>query len=245
MKISVVMPVHNDLKYLPYSLNSLRDAKIDQLVLYLDRCSKEEIKQILELVRWLRFRFFTTIVLNKKTRWKNPLAEAFEKAFSYAIGDDIFTMASDIITDTRIYSFLSSYDIISFRYKHQTLNKHVQIHNNYLNFLNRLPFVYTCKYGKWSGHFAMRKTVWKKLHYRDVTSPDLDFFNRAYEAGFSHVYSTAFNIIHLRAGTTKKKLIEQGVHRAENNYPLMKVLGHSFLELKPTVAASYLQEKIK
>jgi len=245
-KISVVMPIHNDVEYLPYSLASLLDCPIQELILYLDRCPIETLK-LIHAFNKLKLPYAKTIIVTKKNTWKHSIAGAFENGFRFARGDYIYTMASDMVTDPRIYNpglfGVANADLISFRYKHSRLGS-MGLHNGYMNFLNKLPFIYTCHFGKWSGHFAMKRKVWEQLHYRDVRSPDLDFFNRAYDMGFKHQFFGDYFNIHLRSGIATEKQIDQGLHRAETNVNPLKVLAHAFFELKPHVASSFLKARL-
>ncbi len=238
-KISVVMPVHNDAGFLPYSLASLIDAPIDELVLVMDRCCNGS--EFLAKKFAVTTKYPVRVRLKRFARWENPVAEAFETVFSLAEGDLIYTMAADMVTDRRIYNsrFFNGCDLVSFRYRHG-----YGFHNGYMDFLNRLPFIYTSRFGKWSGHFAMKREVWEQLHYRDVRFPDKDFFDRAYTEGFKHRFLGGYDNIHLRSGIDKRKQLRHGRSRAVMGYHPLRVLAHSVFELQPHVLTGYLQEKL-
>ena len=90
----------------------------------------------------------------------------------------------------------------------------------------------------------MKREVWETLHYQDVRSPDLDFFNRAYDAGFTHHFIKT-GTVHLRSGNTPEKQKDQGIHRAETGVHPFKVLAHSVFEVKPYVMAHYLKRRLR
>ena len=157
--VSVAMPVHNDAAYLPYSLGSLigyaQELAIKELVIVLDRCTDDSAMLVREFEALVDY---PVIVLYKtKQTWKHGIAEAFEKAFQLCRGRYIHTMAADIITDGIRHPLKP--DILSMSYLHSK-NGLVSPHNAYLNLLNKLPFIYNCQYGKWSGLFCMKRKVW-------------------------------------------------------------------------------------
>ena len=242
-KISVVIPIHNEQKYLPYSLRSLENCPIDELIFFLDRCTDNSLHLINE---FSTYRYNCKIIESDKSTWKNQIAYTMESSFKHATGDLIFLMGADIITHSNIYNsdFFTLHDLVSFRYSHATLGKRFQFHEAYLNILNKLPFVYTCKFGKWSGQFGVKRKVWENLHFNDVSSPDLDFFNRAYEHGFKHRFVKSSQITHLRCGNTRQKQIGQAQHRINVKASPLKVTVHSFASLKPHLLAEYLKEKL-
>ena len=236
MKISVCLPCHNDGYLLKHTLPFLKEAPINELVIVLDRCKDNSYEIIKDFTPNYK------IVLIQKTfkKWKHGIAEAFNLCFALSSGDIIYTTASDFILDPHIFLYKKWFkhlDIISFHYFHGGKG----FHTAYSNWLNNRKFIYTCKYGKWSGNMAFKRSVYEKLKFRDVRSPDLDFMNRAYEIGFTHKYVGCTNSIHLRSGNLKKKQREQGKHRKENHVNFLKVLAHSIFELKPYVLEGYLK----
>lgn len=255
--ISAVLPIHNDEQFLPYSLFSIskQSGNLKELVVVQDRCesySRFMIKKRLDKFIVKNPQIKVKLVNKPRSYWKNPIAEVFECGFRHTTHEFIYSLAADVIFDPAIfelgfYWLFRGFDLVSFRYFNQSLNPSIAqtAHNIYVNLIGNLPFTYKCKFGKWSGVFAMKSKVWDSLRFLDVGSPDLNFFNRAFEAGFTHKYIAETNNIHLRSGIQKQKQIGQGRDRAAMNQPFLKVLGHSALSLKPRVLAEFLKSQIE
>lgn len=230
MKINLVMPVHNEASYLEKTLPSLEGLPVDEIVILLDRCS--DLSECVIMQQGLE----NCVIYEKDfSTWEHPIAEAWEYALSKCKGDIIFTTAADFLLDPSIF-WRHEGDITSFSYGSIGANR---IHDFYTNMLNRyLPFIYTCKYGKWSGHFSFKREVWERVHFRDVRSPDKDFINRCYDMGFSHCYKRSEGV-HLRSGNDRLKQFEQGKYRREARVNPLKVWLHAFAELKPYLLKGY------
>jgi len=73
MTISVVMPVHNEEKYLPYSLASLLRCPIDELVIVLDRCTD---RSTIITERFAKIAPYNVKLIQKNSRkWKYQSAK--------------------------------------------------------------------------------------------------------------------------------------------------------------------------
>jgi hypothetical protein len=178
--------------------------------------------------------------------WKHHIAEAFETVFQHASGDVLLSYATDMLVsphlvEVGLHYIQEGYDLVSFQYRDYTLNKHCQWHETYMNLLRKLPFLYRCKLGKWSGLFMMTREVWETIHYQDTPSPDLQFFKECAEHGFTHKYVTSLRNYHLRSGTLHTKQIEQGRTRFLLQVHPLKVIAHSLLYLKPYLLIGYLR----
>ena len=91
MRISVVIPVHNEERYLRYSLPSLKCLDVDEFVFVLDRCTDHSFDLIIRAMKR------ATIIIKKKKRWRNGCAEAFQMGFDEAKGDVIRKLLKESI----------------------------------------------------------------------------------------------------------------------------------------------------
>lgn len=243
MKISVVLPIHNEENYLPYSLPSLIKSQIHELVIILDRCTDNSEK----IIRKTKFPYETKIVVKKDQKWHCPTAEVFEIGFQHTTGDLLYTMAADLIVDPKQFDphLFDDADLIAFFYYNYDLH-HYKIKQWYLNFLKKYINISRIWKGKlaWqSGHMAFKRKVWETIHIRDVPSEYDDFQRRALEHGFRYKFVKNVNNLHLRAGLRKDRQILQGMSRAKRNVHPLLVLGHCFLQIKPYVWIAYWYEK--
>jgi len=247
MKISVVMPIHNEEQYLPYSLSSLVDAPIDELVIVLDRCT-DRSKEIVERFKQLPHRFAVKVFVKEDRKWRSSIAEAFEYAFSKATGDIIYSMAGDFVTDISIYNpeYFDGYDMVSFSYETRNI-KHFDLRAYINNFLRR--YIHTSKYfgsyGEISGHFAVRQKIWRQIRFRDNDDHDTLFWHDFFKQGYKHRFIRPTHNFHLRPSLTHEKQLVQGESRARRHMNLLKVLIHSIVYVKPYVFVGYLHEKRK
>ena len=228
---SLLIPIHNEAHYLPDSLEPLKRCDVDEIIFLLDRCTDRSFNMV---NRFFKEAKQQVIVIQKEyANWKHGAAEAFETLCAASHGDLLYTSAADFITVPAIFQLPHTYDLQSYRYNTKG--------EKYQNFLSKLPITYRCGYGKWSGHFSMKRDVWKKLHFQDVASNDLDLFQRAHAAGFTHRYFSGFNATHLRSGATVEKQLEQVAHRKHN---FVKTVGHAVLAGKFHLLRECLRERI-
>lgn len=228
---SLLIPIHNEAAYLPYSLEPLKRCKVDEIIFLLDRCTDRSF----DYVNYFFRKSTKNIIVIQKEHadWKHGTAEAFETLCKAAHGDIFYTSAADFVTDPAIFREPHNYDLQSYRYNTEG--------NPYQNMLTKLPFTYRCGFGKWSGHFSMKRHVWEKLHFNDLAANDLDLFQRAHAAGFSHRFFSGFKTVHLRSGAAVEKQIEQVQHRKQS---LMKTVGHAALTGKFHLLRECLRERI-
>ena len=95
MKISLVMPVHNEECYLSYSLRSLLDAPVSEFIFVLDHSidnSEEILKFALKHPR-------CKILKKTKSRWLNPSAESYCYGAQHATGEKVYFIDADVVLD--------------------------------------------------------------------------------------------------------------------------------------------------
>jgi len=261
MKISVVMAIHNEEKYLPFSLASLINAQIDEIVFVLDRCNDKSLEIVKHFSNKVKYR--CVIIEKNFNEWINSASETFTYGTNFVKGDVIFHLGADFIPDSKLFNknLWNNKDIsvISFRYNHYQLYGG-KLHCAYETVIMKLfEFLRLAKLrGAYpSGAYVFRKKVWNYIQLKDVPS-DYDRFLRDIENSvhvqyddflgrtkkhFIHIYNNKTNSLHLRAGLTKEKQISQGITRVYLKYPLWKVIFHSILHFKFHVLKGYIGAK--
>ena len=240
--ISVVMPIHNEQEYLPYSLNALVKAPIDELIIVLDRCT-DRSKQILENVK---FPYKTVIIEKTWKNWRFPIAENFELGFSKARGDYLYTMAGDFVLDYKgqfNLNYFKNADILAYFYWNFDLHKY-KLRQWYSNFLKKYLAGKTSNIPlkRTSGHIGFKREVWEKLHFRDVASEDGEFLRRALDNGFKFKYVPNLNNYHLRVDYSKEEQMFRGFLFAHRRVHRIRILLHSFINFCPYVWVAYQRE---
>jgi len=241
--ISVVLPCHNDAAYLPFSLASLARAPIDELIIVLDRCTDTSP----DLVAWVfkNFRhyypFLVKVIEKYKHTWKHSIAEAFHTGFEASTGELVYTMAADMWTDPDIYRMkylFNRFGFVSFHY-----SDYGSLRSHYNNFLRKLPNIKGLRgYTKVSGHFAVKREIWKDTGFQDSNNYDTLFWEELFRRGIKHFFVKNCRNRHLRTpGGNRERQLSQGKTRKEMGMGLFKVLMHSALYVKPYALIGYLQ----
>ena len=247
MWISGVMPVHNEEAYLPFSLTSLRESSVDELVVVLDRCtdrSENIINRFAETVP-----FSVRVVKVGERRWFYPTAEVFRLGFNMAEGDVIYSLAADCLYDPKIFTIdWSDLDVASFHYFGYALHRPLptKLHTQWINFyrfLLNVLYPKLTKKPKLSGIYAFKKHVLEEIQIPDVFSEDIWFLRQALKHKFRYKYFSNFRNVHLRPGIGMRKQKDHGVGKAKLGYPLWKVIAHSVLLWKPWTFKAYLSAK--
>jgi len=86
------MPVHNEEKYLPYSLNSLKciERELNQLIFVLDNCtdnSEQKIRNVFPNAK---------LYIKNRHTWRFYVAESFQYGFDKAKGDVVWAIGADL-----------------------------------------------------------------------------------------------------------------------------------------------------
>ena len=246
---SGVMPIHNEEKYLPYSLSSLLDAEIDELVVVLDRCTDRSESIIDYFAEHVDYEVKKVIV--KERRWLYPTAEVFTIGFNMASGDIIYSLAGDCIYNPEIFRIdWSQIEFASFPYlDYPIYGKLIEkIQANWINMYKKIAYSLYPKLSgkdKFSGIYAFKRHVYEAIPRIDVMSEDIWFLKEARKKGYKYKYFPDLINIHLRPTllSNKEKQRWHGRSRAHLGYPLWKVIAHSVILGKPEVFKAYIQEK--
>lgn len=248
---TVVMPVYNEEKFLPFSLPSIYNLKPSEVVLLFDRCTDKSLEVAKELS--LKYQFF------EKTRFvevtdKSLASSNFKFRFSFlrcfgidmASNDIILITGADLILDSRIANHLSrinQFPFISFNYK--------EIPVNFTNLMQRLfshlppPF----KSDKLAGiYFVNRKVMYDcedREKLKQLDAGEETFLHYSIKKRYSTDYVIT-NTIHLRPKHSaerhymKGRLYWKSGHRGFLKMALVAVATGRFSTIK-----GYIHERFR
>ena len=247
MSLSVVMPVHNEEKYLPYSLRSLKliDDLVDEFIFVIDNCSDNS-----EIM--IKTMFPGSIISHLDTHKRKFLAsETFQQGFDLASKDIVLATGGDLVVNqmlpglirdsfsnplmgTTCFRYLN-YDLFDFKMR---VKGHYE--NLYRNLIEKVR-----KQARHTGFYAFRrKTMDEVGGLKDIPSEYNEWSSRIKKSSWLYEYVPYVCAIHLRPGLNKSKQILQGQSRFYlPNYNFVKTLFHSFIHVKPYLIQGYLQEK--
>ena len=247
MRISVVMPVHNEQDYLPYSLPSIKyiENQIDQFVFVLDNCT-DRSEQITR-----NYSPHAEIYVKTGHTWKFYAAESFQYGFDRAKGDVVWAVGADLILDPYIPSVIrevfadEKVGTVCFRYLNYDLfSLPLRIKGFYDDVYKTLTEKIR-KESRHTGFYAFRKKMMEEIGgLADIVSEYDEYCIRAAKNGWKVIYIPYTKTLHLRPGLTAKKQYMQGVARYYlPSYNLFKTLFHSFIHFKPHLFVGYLHAK--
>ena len=251
MKISGAMPVHNEEKYLPYSLASLLDSSLDELVIVLDRCTDKSEQIVRRFIR--KAPFEVKVISVKKHKWQFHTAEVFNVGFKNTTGNIIYCIAADIYYNPEIFKInwkdldFALFPYADFSIYGSTVDK---LQGNWIRFCKiviRTLYPKLSKKPNLSVLRAFRKSLLNVIPLIDVPSEDTWFNRQAYERGYKWKYFSNLVSLHLRPTTisAKHKQLQLGARRAKMNYPFWKVTGQSVAFIQPYLFKGYISEKHK
>lgn len=247
MKFSVVVPIHNEEKLLPYSLPSIFRLKPDEAILIFDRCTDRSIelaKGIAEKFGYLRKTKF--IKLNEPSPdWRFRLAFLRRYGFNMAENDIILNTDADTLLDEKISEYLPlvgkdeialvGFSRISYPLKFQ-------------NFIARLVSTFIPKIG-FAGLYAFSKKAWLETEDKEAVKKIPRAEDTYLYLSISKKYRTKFiktNTLHLRPQeTAKMHLIRGTTYWTVQHNPLWKAILHSIIYFRPLVLVGYLHARLQ
>jgi len=249
MKISGVMPIHNEENYLPYSLFSLLKANLNELIIVFDRCTDNSETLIDAFRKKVNYKIKKIHI--KERKWFYPTAEVFRIGFENAESDVIYSLAADCVYNLGIFKInWDNIDFASFPYFAYDIfgNLIDKIHGSWINFYKfilNIAYPKLTKKPKFSGIYAFKKTVYEAIPRYDMMSEDIWFLKEAWRKGFRYKYFPDLVNLHLRPSTRQRryKQVMHGISRAHIGYPFCRVLAHSIILWKPETLRAYIQEK--
>jgi len=254
-----VMPVHNEEKYLPFSLGSLLQAQLDGLLIYLDHCT-DNSKKIVQ-----SFSPKYEVIVHEETgrrTARDKMFEAYQKSHLLATDviddeDVLFSMAADLLYPLGVFNKknFEIADCVSFYYEDQDIQLS-SFRNAYVNIVSKTsPFLALTRLERkplyrWY-NFGVRSYIFKELNgFREVprihgTEFIQDFLFRLMRKGYTWTMLKKPTLKHMRTGFRPEKQWEHGVTRAEMGYRSWRVILHGLLYFKPILIKGYLWRKLR
>ncbi len=245
VELSVVMPIHNEEKLLPWSLPSVFRLKPDEVILIFDRCKDNSLKVARKTAERFRYSDKTKFIEMSEPYPEWRFRPAFLRTYGYnmAIGDIILNTDADIILDERIREHVKAIGkggigLVSFGRREYPLTFRSFIARLVSTFIPEIAF---------AGTFTFSKEKWQELVDEDKMKKILSAEDTYVYMTIARRHKTRFirtNTIHLRPKETPQRQFTKGVTLWQvKRSPLWKVLLHSVIYLHPTVLVGYLYAK--
>jgi hypothetical protein len=251
VKVSVIMPIHNEEDLLPYSLQSLLDAPVQEFIFVLDRCTD---RSALILSRFAARVQGCRILEKNETKWLNPAAEAYDFGAEHSAGDWIYFIDADVVVDRRVFDprHWRKGNALRFRYYNY------DIHGFRISWAyEKILLTITERLGISTGHFAtvigFTRNQWVKTRHESPPesieglrkNPHLvlkAIMIREHERRFARIADTS--CLHLRPNTTAGEQELQGIARHMLGYRLWKVALHSIMYFQIHTLIAFLYARL-
>jgi glycosyltransferase involved in cell wall biosynthesis len=244
----VICPLHNEEKYLKYTLPSLSRIaqEFDELIIVLDNNSDRTPEII---YNWAGQYPRVWVQEMGAHKMKYYASECFNEGFNLCTGDIMTTWAGDLVYEPFVkisidQGFLDpTLGTLCFRYwNFDPFNLVTRVHGHYENLYRNLIEKVRPE-ARHTGVYAIRRETWESLGpFPDVISEYDYFCHRVRESPWTLGYEPRTKILHLRPGLTASKQYSQGTARAYlPGYGLLKTLFHSLIHFKPYLLVGYRQ----
>jgi glycosyltransferase involved in cell wall biosynthesis len=241
MKFSIVIPVHNEEKYLPYCIAGLLECPLYEVVFVLDRCSDRS----LEIVESVDYPFRVKVEEIKKKKWNSPTAEPVFTGFKEATGDVAYAVGSDFYLDPSIFKVdWTKIDVCSFELNAYALYGDVkskfmaklreQVLVNYEKMKSRMKHL---DFG--TGLYAFRTSMYKDFQHVDYDSEDSYFLNTSIKKGYRYRYVPSKSL-HLRPQNPRSLKFRAQIGVANYHVTLPRAMFYTFKYLDTIYLREYL-----
>lgn len=235
--LSCVVAVHNEEKYLPYSLTNISNSVFDEIIFVLDRCTDASEK----IVKTIRDNRFYLLHKNQQT-WNEGCAESKNMGCLYAIGELLMISDADVILDIvavrKAVEYLKKRDIdaIIFTYRQYSIFGTVldRIKDEWMNILWKLIRKCGLQPPR-SGIYMIKKKV--------ANIPDLpnEYDNIQQKL---RIIPISTKTLHLRPRRSPNELFQRGRLRAQlPQYSKLKIFIMSILQFEPNLFVGFLRGK--
>jgi len=247
MKFSVVMPIHNEEEFLPYSLPSIFLLKPDEVILIFDRCTDRSTniaKKIAEKFDYSKRTKF--IELNEPSpEWKFRVAFLRRYGFKTAKNNILLNTDADTILDKKISKYLpiigrNGIALISFSRKTYP--------PTFQTFIAKLVTILIPKIG-FTGIYAFSKKAWLETENQNSVKNIIRAEDTHLYLSISKKYKTKFiktSTLHLRPEEKANRHFIKGVINWNvRRYPFWRAIISSIIYLRPLMLAGYLHARLR
>ncbi|MGD0803115.1 MAG: glycosyltransferase [Candidatus Bathyarchaeia archaeon] len=238
-KLTVVMAVHNEEKYLPKSLSCLKNEDVS-LIVILDQCTDNSEKIIKDI-------FPEAILINKiEKKWENSYAENLQLGYEISNGDYLGIFDADICCQSNSFIRLRKELVppVASISAYLITDKTASFMNNlYYYWEKTFDFGLKEREPRGAVRVISREALLKIGGFKDVPTPDTQLDLDLRKAGYESKLSRDVICIHLRVFSFKKSIetqIVSGRMRRKMKMPFIQVVGHSIIRLRPFVLYGYL-----
>jgi glycosyltransferase involved in cell wall biosynthesis len=246
MKFSVVMPIHNEEEFLPYSLPSIFRLEPDEVILIFDRCTDRSIETVNKITEKLGYFKRTKIIeLNDPSpEWKFRVAYLRRYAFKMAKNDTILNTDADTILDEKITKCLpliskDEIALISF--------SRVSYPLTFQSFIAKLVSTFIAKIG-FTGLYAFSKNAWAETENQEEVKRIVRAEDTHLYLSISKKYKTMFvqtNTIHLRPEEKANRHFIMGITRwSVRHDSLWTTIIRTIIYFRPLLLAGYLHARL-
>jgi glycosyltransferase involved in cell wall biosynthesis len=243
---TVITPIHNEAKYLPYSLPSIYRLDPDEVILIFDRCTDNSKKISEEIAREAGFAHRTEFIEMNSPSPEWTFRKAFIRRYGYKLArnDVILNVDADMYLDTSINEHIgivgkNGVGIVSFGY----LDKPYSVRSFIKRIITSLfPFK------GFSGLFAFSKRAWvntesEESARRIILSEDSHLcinIMRGYSRRFFNTRT-----LHMRPNENTRRHFMRGIAywATVRERSTLRMLLHSILMIRPAVLSGYLYAK--
>ena len=247
MKFSVVMPIHNEEKFLPYSLPSIFGLEPDEVILIFDRCTDRSMEIAKKITEKLGYSKKTKIIeLNYASPdWKFQVAFLRRHGFKMTKNDTILNTDADTVLDRKITEYLpligkQGTALISFSRTPYPLT--------FQNFIAKVVSTFIPKIG-FTGIYVFSKKAWLETENQDAAKKILRAEDTHLYLSISKKYKTMFfktNTIHLRPEEKANRHFIMGVTRwTVRHDSLWTTIIRCLVYLRPLLLAGYLYARLQ
>ena len=245
IKFSVVMPIHNEEKYLVFSLPSIIELNPNEIILIFDRCTDSSLEVSRKVLKKYNYLHKTKIfeLYKDVPEWNYRIAFLMRYGYRLANNDAILTTAADIILHKQIldhFCLLGKKNIalISFNC--------IQYPLNIQYFISKLISTFSPRPG-FSGIFLFSKSAWLETEdessVKKIRKAQDTHLRISIQKKYSrrHIWT---NSIHLRPRENLKDHFWRGYSfRQVAKKPLWKAIFYSFIYFRPYMLVGYFYAK--
>ncbi len=246
-KFSVVTPIHNEARLLPYSLPSIFRLKPDEVVLLFDRCTDNGLEIAKKIAKRYKFESRTEFIElnNPVARWKFRVAFLRRYGFNLAKNNVIVNTDADMLLDGKIGD---SVPLVGKKAIGMVLFSYRPYPRTFQSFVGTLVSPFAPKGFGFGGLSAFSRKAWLETENQESARNVSRAEDTHLVSSISKKFKTIFvktNTLHLRHRETAKNHFMKGVTRWQSKRaPLWRVAIHSFIYLRPLVLSGYLKARL-
>jgi len=232
--IHIIIPVHNEEKYLPYSLRPLSDLKIIRIIFVLDRCRDRSEA----IVRRFADKRGNVTALKKEGEIKtdNPAWEAYMLGAKLVKHGRVVFLGADVIIDPRVFNYVNKAKLLKFRYVNYASHFWYAFEKVFQRFTSKSYFVECIDVE------LIDKLPFLSESYDDLVKGKTKLANILNAAVFNRNFVNIDSVecLHLRPHVPLDRQFLQGYVRHIQGVPFLRVLLHSLIFRKIHVLRGYV-----